>query len=121
MARRGRRACPARDVPGQAVQLARSGMPDRRRTMTVRSLQHIALAVPDATVGKKFYTDFGMEGREFDQRIVMRCQSRDQDQVILIEGKKKHMHHVCFGTKAEDLEGLKKRLPAGGVTAADRG
>ena len=29
--------------------------------MTIRNLQHIALAVPDPTVGKKFYTDFGME------------------------------------------------------------
>src|SRR6267378_6236396 len=88
-------------------------------TMTVRSLQHIALAVPDATVGKKFYTDFGMEGRELGKRIVMRCQGRDQDQVILVEGKKKHMHHVCFGTKAEELEGLKKRLAQAGVKLID--
>jgi len=72
--------------------------------MSIRNLQHIALAVPDATVGKKFYTDFGMEGRDFDKRIVMRCQGRDQDQVVLVEGRKKHMHHVSFGTRAEDLE-----------------
>ena len=81
--------------------------------MTVRSLQHIALAVPDATVGKKFYTDFGMEGRELGKRIVMRCQGRDQDQVILVEGRKKHMHHVCFGTKANELDGLKIPLLIG--------
>jgi catechol 2,3-dioxygenase-like lactoylglutathione lyase family enzyme len=87
--------------------------------MTVRSLQHIALAVPDAAVGRKFYTDFGMEAREFDKRIVMRCQSRDQDQVILVEGRKKHMHHVCFGTKADELEGLKKRLAQEGVKLVD--
>ena len=87
--------------------------------MTVRSLQHIALAVPDATVGKKFYTDFGMEGREFGKRIVMRCHGRDQDQVILVEGKKKQMHHVCFGTKAGELEGLKKRLAQAGVKLVD--
>ena len=87
--------------------------------MTVRSLQHIALAVPDATVGKKFYTDFGMEAREFDKRIVMRCQGRDQDQVVLVESKKKHMHHVCFGTKSDELEGLKKRLAQAGVKLVD--
>src|SRR5882672_10260127 len=79
----------------------------RRQAMSVRSLQHIALAVPDPAVGKKFYTDFGMEGREHDKRIVMRCHGRDQDQVVLVEGKNRHMHHVGFGTKAEDLAGLK--------------
>ena len=87
--------------------------------MTVRSLQHIALVVPDATVGRKFYTDFGLEAREFDKRIVMRCQGRDQDQVILVEGGKKHMHHVCFGTKADEIEGLKKRLAQEGAKLVD--
>src|SRR2546430_15692546 len=96
-----------------------TGNANSEGTMTVRSLQHIALAVPDATVGKKFYTDFGMEGRELDKRIVMRCQGRDQDQVILVEGKKKQMHHVCFGTKAGDLDGLKKRLAQAGMKLVD--
>src|SRR5262245_16186708 len=76
----------------------------RRPSMSVRNLQHIALAVPDPTVGKKFYTDFGMEGSEHGKRIVMRCHGRDQDQVVLVEGKNRHMHHVGFGTRAEDLE-----------------
>src|SRR5437879_11821408 len=87
--------------------------------MTVRSWQHIALAVPDATLGTKFYTALGREAREVDKRIVMRCQGRDQDQVILVEGKKKHMHHVCFGTRADELEGLKKRLAQAGVKLVD--
>jgi len=29
------------------------------------------LSGADATVGKRFYSDFGMEAREFDKRIVM--------------------------------------------------
>ena len=44
--------------------------------MSVRSLQHIALAVPDPAVGRKFYSDFGMEGKEHDKRVVMRCHGR---------------------------------------------
>lgn len=78
--------------------------------MTIRSLQHIALTVPDPVKGRDFYTDFGLEAREEGGRIVMRCQGRDQDQVILVEGKKKRQHHVSFGTRAEDLEALKQRL-----------
>ena len=78
--------------------------------MTVRSLQHIALTVPDVAVGKKFFGDFGLEAREDGNRAVMRCRGRDQDQVILVAGSKKRMHHICFGASADALAGLKRRL-----------
>lgn len=87
--------------------------------MTIRNLQHIALAVPDPAVGRKFYTDFGMEGEELGSRVVMRCAGRDQDQVVLVEGKKKQQHHVCFGTRAADLEALRQRLQKEGVKLLD--
>ena len=87
--------------------------------MTIRNLQHIALTVPDATVGRKFYIDFGMDAREENGRIVMRCHGRDQDQVVLVEGSKKRMHHATFGTDAGDLEGLKQRLERNGTQLVD--
>ena len=87
--------------------------------MTISSLQYIALAVPDPVVGKKFYTDFGLEGREAGNGIVMRCRGRDQDQVVLLEGKKKHMHHICFGAREEAMPGLKQRLEANGTRLVD--
>jgi len=87
--------------------------------MTVRSLQHIALTVPDAAVGKKFYGDFGLEARDDGNRVVMRCHGRDQDQVVLVEGNKKRMHHVCFGARAEAIAGLKTRLEKNGTRLVD--
>lgn len=87
--------------------------------MTVRSLQHIALTVPDAAAGKKFYTDFGLEGREDGKRVVMRCHGRDQDQMVLVEGPKKRLHHVCFGARAEAIEAMKERLEKEGVALLD--
>ena len=57
--------------------------------MTIRSLLHVALAVPDPAKGRDFYRDFGLEAKEEGKRVVMRCQGRDQDQVILVEAKKK--------------------------------
>ena len=87
--------------------------------MTVRSLQHVALAVPDAAIGKKFYTDFGLEGRDDGNRAIMRCHGRDQDQVILVEGPKKRMHHVCFGASAKGLAALKARLQQNAVRLLD--
>ena len=73
--------------------------------MTVRSLQHISLTVPDLAVARKFYTDFGLEARNGGNTLVMRCNGREQDQVVLVEGKKKTMHHVAFGTRAETTFG----------------
>lgn len=87
--------------------------------MTIRSLQHIALAIPDPGVGKQFYTDFGLEARDEGKRVVMRCQGRDQDQVILLEGRKRRMHHICFGASAEGLAGLERRLEKNGTRLLD--
>jgi catechol 2,3-dioxygenase-like lactoylglutathione lyase family enzyme len=87
--------------------------------MTIRSLQHIALAVPDPAAGKKFYTDFGMEGREEGRRVVMRCHGRDQDQVILVEGPERRTHHIGFGASAQGLAGLRERLEKNGIKLTD--
>jgi catechol 2,3-dioxygenase-like lactoylglutathione lyase family enzyme len=80
--------------------------------MTIRSLQHYALTVPDVEIGKAFYTDFGLIARDEADRAVLRCDGREQDQVILLEGPRKQLHHIAFGTRAEDLERLEKRLQA---------
>jgi len=87
--------------------------------MTVRSLQHIALTVPDATVGKKFYGDFGLEARDDGKRVVLRCHGRNQDQVVLVEGSKKRMHHICFGARVDAIAGLKTRLEKNGTRLVD--
>ena len=58
----------------------------------MRSLQHYAFEVPDLEVGRRFYTDFGLEGEEVGDTVVMRCAGRDQDQVVMREGPKKRLH-----------------------------
>ena len=87
--------------------------------MSVRSLQHIALAVPDPSLGRKFYEDFGLEARESGASIAMRCAGRNQDQVVLVEGKKRHQHHISFGTGTAELKAVKKRLEQEGVKLLD--
>ncbi len=87
--------------------------------MSIRSLQHFALAVPDATVGRRFYEDFGLDAREAGNRVAMRCRGRDQDQVILLEGPRRTMHHIAFGTRPELIEGMKARLEASGTRLLD--
>lgn len=87
--------------------------------MSIRSLQHFALAVPDPAKGRDFYTDFGLEGREDGKRVVMRCHGRAQDQVVLVEGPKRRMHHLCFGAPASKLDEIKKRIEASGTKLVD--
>src|SRR5579875_2183857 len=87
--------------------------------MSLRSLHHIALAVPDVTVGRTFYTDFGLESRENGNHVAMRCHGRDQDQVLLFQGRRRRMHHVSFGTKPELVDPLKARLEGAGTALLD--
>ena len=87
--------------------------------MTVRFLQHVALAVPDPAVGRTFYQAFGLEAREEGRRIVMRCHGRDQDQMELLEAPTRKLHHLCFGTRGDLLPGLKRRVEDCGVRLVD--
>ncbi len=88
--------------------------------MPIRSLQHVALAVPDATVGRTFYQAFGLAPVERGASIAMRCEGRDQDQIVLVEGtKRKRLHHLCFGTKADELAEMQKKLEVAGVRLLD--
>lgn len=87
--------------------------------MSIRSLQHVALAVPDPALGKQFYTDFGMQGRDDGTRVIMRCAGRDQDQMILVEGKQKRLHHIGLGASAEAIKALTRRLEKNGHKLVD--
>jgi catechol 2,3-dioxygenase-like lactoylglutathione lyase family enzyme len=87
--------------------------------MTIRNLQHIALAVPDVAAGAKFYTDFGLRLCDDGNRTILRCHGRDQDQVILLEGPRKSMHHVAFGTRRAELAELRRRLETDRIGLVD--
>jgi len=80
--------------------------------MTVTHLSHYALEVPTPEAGVQFYRDFGLEGGENGNKAVMRCAGRDQDQVILVEGPRRRLHHICFGTTEEGLATIKANVEA---------
>ena len=76
----------------------------------IRSLQHVALTVPDLLAGRRFFTTLGLEGRSEGEDIVFRCPGRDQDQLMLIPGERKSLAWVCWGTRASELPDLTARL-----------
>ena len=86
----------------------------------IRSLQYFAFAVPDPEVGKRYYTDFGLEGESIGNWVAMRCAGHEQDQVLLIDGaERKRLHHISLGTRADEIDGLKRNLEARGVKLQD--
>ncbi|MFO0986133.1 MAG: VOC family protein [Alphaproteobacteria bacterium] len=85
----------------------------------LRSLQHAALTVPDLEVGRAFYEGMGLETAQLGDSLVFCCPGRAQNQVRLVEGKKKRLAHVSFGTTAAELPGLVRALEAGGTKLID--
>lgn len=81
----------------------------------IRSLQHVSIAVPDLDQGRAFYATMGLEGRPLGNGWVFRCAGRAQDQVRLIRGPKKRLLYVSWGTRADELPGMERRLASAGV------
>ena len=49
----------------------------------------------------------------------MRCHGRDQDQVVLVEGPRKRLHHLCFGASPAGLAAAKARVEKAGIRLLD--
>ena len=81
----------------------------------IRSLQYVALTVPDMDAARKFYTTMGLEGRDEGADVVFRCVGRDQDQLRLTRGERKGIAWVCFGTRDTELPGMADKVRAAGV------
>ena len=87
--------------------------------MAVTNLQHVGLAVPDIQTGLDFYGDAGLETYARDGMGVVGCQGRSQDQLRLIEGARKKLHHLCFGTTEAGLASIRANLESNGVQLLD--
>lgn len=83
--------------------------------MTVQALLSYALTVPDLEAGRRFYTTFGLAAQEHDNALAFRCKGRDQDQVHLVEGKRKRLNHLRFGTDEAGLADVRARMAGHGI------
>jgi catechol 2,3-dioxygenase-like lactoylglutathione lyase family enzyme len=83
--------------------------------MSVTSLKHVALTVPDPAVGRDFYQAFGLEAQERGDKVAMRCFGRDQDQIVMLEGPEKRLHHYAFTATEEGVASVVERLKARGI------
>jgi catechol 2,3-dioxygenase-like lactoylglutathione lyase family enzyme len=87
--------------------------------MAVQSLHSYALTVPNLEEGRRFYTTFGLNPGERDNALAFRCEGRDQDQVFLVEGRKKRLNHLRFGTDEGGLADVRARMKDLGLAEID--
>ncbi len=88
--------------------------------MPVTSFQHYALEVPDPTVGQRYYEDFGLVHAAAGGKAVrMRAERQQRDSVLLYEGAKKRLHHLCFGAPGEEFARVRLSVRQAGVPEVD--
>src|SRR5689334_10371032 len=92
---------------------------DERQVMAVQSFLSYALTVPDLEAGRRFYTTFGLNAAERDNALAFCCEGRDQDQVLLVEGRKKRLNHLRFGTDERGLADIRAKMRDRGVAEID--
>ena len=83
--------------------------------MAVQSFLAYALTVPDLEAGRRFYSTFGLVPEERDHGVALRCDGRAQDQVLLVEGRRKRLNHLRFGSDAAGLAAIRARMKDKGV------
>jgi catechol 2,3-dioxygenase-like lactoylglutathione lyase family enzyme len=76
----------------------------------IKSLHCLSLYVPNLEVGKDFYSCMGLIPHPEKQSYVFRCEGKNQDQLRLIQGKKKEIAWVTWSTNLEGLNRIKDNL-----------
>jgi catechol 2,3-dioxygenase len=85
----------------------------------VHSLDRFVLTVPDLAPAQRFYSDFGLAMQAAGDGLALRTAGDDHVWGVLVEGKRKRLHHLSFGCYAEDLPYLRERAEANGAELAD--
>ena len=90
-----------------------------RSVLGVHSLDRFVLAVPDLVRAQRFYTDFGLDVQGTGNALALKTAGDDHPWGMVIEGKRKRLHHLSFGCYADDLPYLQERAEANGVELVD--
>jgi catechol 2,3-dioxygenase-like lactoylglutathione lyase family enzyme len=89
-----------------------------RSALGVHSLDHFVLAVPDLVPAQRFYGDFGLDARAAGNMLALRTVCDERPWGLVVEGKRKRLHHLSFGCYPDDLPYLQERAEANGAEFA---
>jgi hypothetical protein len=103
----------------QLAAMLPAGIREGGLAMAVQSLLSYALTVPDIEVGRKFYGTFGLLPQDRENALAFRCEGRDQDQVLLVEGTRRRLNHLRFGSDAPGLAAIRARMVAQALSEID--
>ncbi|MGA6157461.1 hypothetical protein ACPEIC_29370 [Stenotrophomonas sp. NPDC087984] len=81
--------------------------------LRVKALLHYGLQVPSLDTGQSFYDAFGLRTAERGNAVAIRCDGREQDQSVLVEGPVKRLHHVAFAVAPAVLRAGRRGLRPG--------
>ncbi|CAM5187908.1 hypothetical protein CDEF62S_02648 [Castellaniella defragrans] len=93
---------------------------DADRPLAVSGLNGFGLEVPDLQVAQKFYTTFGLEASARGEALIVRSPGRLNEEIVLVQGPHKRLHHVSFSVAPGALGGLVDRLRQAGLEVQDR-
>jgi catechol 2,3-dioxygenase-like lactoylglutathione lyase family enzyme len=85
----------------------------------ISGLHHYALELPDLAVADSFLQDFGLTTAEKDGALVAGCHGRSQEQVRMVEGPAKRLHHVSFTLRPDTLDQVREALDRAGAPVVE--
>lgn len=87
--------------------------------MTITGIHHFAFAVPDLVDAATFYGDFGLDIAETDNGLGARSPGRSHDEIQIVEGPVKRLHHIGFRSDEEGVERVRASLAEAGTAVRD--
>lgn len=88
--------------------------------MGVLGVHGVVLEVPDLAIGRKFYTDAGLECRELADRLQFHCPGQRRDAITLIQGSgRKRLHHLVLAMDPTATATLRANIDAQGGRLVD--
>lgn len=85
----------------------------------VLGLNGFGLEVPDLEVARRFYTAFGLSGSDKGDALTLRCPGRSNDEIVVIKGMQKRMHHLSFFIAPESVSAFADKLARAGLKVVE--
>ena len=86
----------------------------------VIGLRGVGLEVPDLGAAEKFYGAFGLEPHRHATFLGLRSPGRSDDELVVMPGAKKRMHHLSFIIRPGDEEAFAEKLNKTGLEPSTR-
>jgi hypothetical protein len=87
--------------------------------LSVHSMDHFNLIVPDLKVAQEFYTLFGFDVREEASALGIYTHGNEHRWAVISEGSRKRLDSLSFGVFEDDLDRLKRHVQKQGLKLID--